>query len=145
MSAVGLPRRAPHTSLASGEQSLAVALLALAAGLAVVALLGPLLFGVIDYRVSETLRNQTIGLDAVPLFLVVPVSIAVALLALRKQPAAPALALGPAAYSAYMSVQYVLGPEYLRLPGNNERFFVLFLILVRPRGLRRRESLADDR
>jgi hypothetical protein len=40
---------------------------ALGVGLAMLALLGPLVFSVIDYRVSETLRNQTIGLDAVSL------------------------------------------------------------------------------
>jgi hypothetical protein len=29
--------------------------------------LGPLVTGVVEYRVTETLRNQTIGLDAVSL------------------------------------------------------------------------------
>jgi hypothetical protein len=29
-----------------------------------------------------------------------------------------------------MSIQYVVGPEYLTLPGNNERFFVLHLALL---------------
>jgi hypothetical protein len=37
--------------------------------------------------------------------------------------------LGPCAYAVYMLIQYVLGPEYLRLPGNNERFFPLYLVL----------------
>jgi hypothetical protein len=92
-------------------------------------LLGPRVLGVIDYRVTETLRNQTIGLDLVSLILVAPVTVAIGVLALRRHPAAPLLALGPAAYVVYMMVQYVLGPQYLRLPGNNERFFLLYLAL----------------
>ncbi|HZP74129.1 MAG TPA: hypothetical protein VFA97_12210 [Gaiellaceae bacterium] len=84
---------------------------------------------VIHYRVSETVRDQTVGLDLASLALVAPLTLGVAVLALRRHPAAPALALGPAAYAAYMLAQYVLGPEYLRIPGNNERFFLLFLAL----------------
>jgi hypothetical protein len=39
------------------------------------------------------------------------------------------LALGIGAYTAYMFVQYVLGPDYAHLPGNNERLFPLALVL----------------
>jgi H+/Cl- antiporter ClcA len=39
------------------------------------------------------------------------------------------LALDPAAYVAYMVPQYVLGPDYLNLAGDNERFFGLLLAL----------------
>jgi len=98
-------------------------------GLALVSVLGPLVLDVIHYRVSETVRDQTVGLDLASLALVAPLTLGVAVLALRRHPAAPALALGPAAYAAYMLAQYVLGPEYLRIPGNNERFFLLFLAL----------------
>ena len=48
---------------------LVAALVAIAAGLVAVALLGPLTGGPVEYHVSETLRNQTIGLDATSLFL----------------------------------------------------------------------------
>ena len=44
----------------------------IATGLAAVALLGPLVTGLIDYRVTETLRNQSIALDLVSLAIVAP-------------------------------------------------------------------------
>ena len=47
-------------------------LMAIGVGLATVAVLGPLAAGVVDYHVTETLRNQTIGLDAVSLLVVAP-------------------------------------------------------------------------
>jgi hypothetical protein len=91
-------------------------LLALAAALATNSVLGPFLADVIDYPVSETMRNQTIGLDAASLFVVAPIGIVVGVLALRSHPAAPVLALGPAGYVAYMFVQYVAGPDHLSYP-----------------------------
>jgi len=111
------------------RRALALALGALGFGLAVVAVLGPLMTGEIEYHVTETLRNQTIGLDAVSLFLVAPLSMAAAVLVLRNHVAGAALALGIGAYTSYMFVQYMLGPEYERLPGDNERLFPLYLLL----------------
>lgn len=105
--------------------ALATALLGLA--LAVNSLLGPLGAGVIRYRFSETLVLQGIGLDLVSLAVVAPLCLAAGFLSLRRHPAGLVLALGPSLYAVYMSVQYVVGPEYLRLPGNNERFFLLHL------------------
>jgi hypothetical protein len=107
----------------------AIGLAVIACGLASVALLGPCASGVIDYRVTETLRNQTIGLDLVSLFIVAPLCVLAALLALRGHVAGTALALGIGAYTSYMFVQYILGPDYAALPGNNERLFPLFLLL----------------
>jgi hypothetical protein len=40
-----------------------------------------------------------------------------------------ALALGIGAYTGYMFVQYVVGPDYAHLPGNNERIFPVTLLL----------------
>src|SRR5690242_10577732 len=100
-------------------------LVALAGGLAVTSVLGPLVTGVIHYRVSGMMLSQLEGADAVSLALVAPLSAAVALLAFRGHRAAPALA--PAAYSLYMFAEMIVGPDYLRLPGNNERFFPLLL------------------
>jgi hypothetical protein len=39
------------------------------------------------------------------------------------------IALGLGAYTAYMLVQYVVGPDYAHLPGHNERLFPLMLVL----------------
>ncbi|WP_338890612.1 hypothetical protein [Rhodococcus sovatensis] len=74
--------------------------------------LGPLGIEVFDYPISITLQNQLIGLEIVTLILVTPLSIAAGVLALRGHRAAGPMAFGPAAYTAYMFVQYVLGPEY---------------------------------
>jgi hypothetical protein len=126
------PRQREHPAplaITRATAALAAGLFAVAAGLAVVSLLGPLVTGVIDYHVGETLRNQTIGLDAVSLIVVAPLSILAALLVLRGHVAGAALGLGVGAYTAYMMVQYILGPEYERLPGNNELLFPLYLAL----------------
>jgi hypothetical protein len=109
--------------------ALVAALVAIAAGLVAVALLGALTGGPIEYHVSETLRNQTIGLDAVSLFVAAPLAVAAAVLAWRRLVAGPALALGVGAYTAYMFVKYIVGPEYLARPGDNERVFPLDLCL----------------
>jgi hypothetical protein len=110
--------------------ALVAALVGIAAGLVAVALLGPLTGGPIEYHVSETLRNQTIGLDATSLLVVAPLAVVTAVLARRGHVAGPALALGVGAYTAYMFVQYIVGPEYLARPGDNERLFPLYLCLV---------------
>ncbi|MCI0438920.1 MAG: hypothetical protein L0177_07275, partial [Chloroflexi bacterium] len=109
--------RRSHRYLGFGLILLGVALIANS-------LLGPLASEMIEYHFSETLINQGIGLDAVSLIVAAPLSIIAGVLALRGHSAAPALALGPAVYSLYMAVQYPIGPEYLSLPGNNERFFL---------------------
>ena len=109
--------------------ALAASLFTLGLGLAVLALLGPLATGVIEYRVTETLRNQTIGLDTVSLAVVAPLAVAAGLLVLRGHVAGQALGLGIGPYTAYMMLQYVLGPEYRVFPGNNELLFPLCLAL----------------
>jgi len=119
-----------EATTAPTRAGLALGLASIGAGLATVALLGPLALGVVDYHVTETLRNQTIGLDAVSLVVVVPLSLFAALLVVRRHVAGSALALGIGAYTSYMQVQYIVGPEYERLPGNNERLFPLYLALL---------------
>lgn len=113
----------------SANRWLGIGLLGLGAGMAVNSLLGPLVTDAVRYHVTTLLLNQTIGLDAVSLAIVVPLSVAAGVLALRAHPAAPLLALGPASYAAYMFPQYVVGPDYLRLPGNNELLFPLHVAL----------------
>lgn len=101
----------------------------LAGVLAANSLLGPLAFEVIEYHYSESLINQGIGLDAVALFVAVPVALVAAVLVRRGHRAGPVLALVPATFAAYMAPQYAIGPDYLGLPGNNERFFAFHLAL----------------
>ncbi|MEM7326716.1 MAG: hypothetical protein AAF531_26760, partial [Actinomycetota bacterium] len=100
----------------AGLVALGWGLVALAVALAANSILGPLLADTIDYPVSDTMRNQTIGLDAASLFVVAPITAAVGILALRGHPAAPTLALGPAGCVAYLFVQYVAGPDHLNYP-----------------------------
>lgn len=104
---------------------LAAGLFALAMGLAANSLLGPLFTETIRYRFSETLINQGMGLDAVALFGAAPLALLAGGLILRRHPAGPVLAFVPATFAAYMSPQYMIGPDYLRIPGNNEQFFLL--------------------
>lgn len=118
--------RLPH---AVTGRLLVLGLTVIAFGLAAVALLGPLGSGVIDYRVTQTLRNQVIGLDSVSLFVVAPLALVAARLALRQRVLGVVLALGIGTYTSYMLIQYVLGPEYGHLAGNNQRLFPLCVVL----------------
>jgi hypothetical protein len=83
----------------------------LAALLAANSGLGPLGVDVLDYALPASLLNQLVGLELVTLVLVVPTTVAAALLVLRGSRRAPLLALGPTSYCAYMFVQYVVGPS----------------------------------
>jgi hypothetical protein len=98
-------------------------------GLAAVALFGPLGAGLIEYAVTRTVRDQLIGLDAISLFLVAPLALATARLVSRQQRLGQSLALGVGAYTSYMFLQYILGPEYGRVAGNNQRLFPLCAVL----------------
>jgi hypothetical protein len=91
---------------------LAGGLVALALALAANSLVGPLALALVDYPLSETLVNQTVGLEAVTLFVVVPWTLAAAVALARGHRAGPVLAIAPTGYAAYMFVQYVVGPEY---------------------------------
>lgn len=95
---------------------LAGGLAALAAGLAANSLLGPLVAGVITYPLSETVMNMTLGLEAVSLLVVAPVSALAAALVFRGSQTGLIAAIPPAAYTAYMLVQYIIGPEYVEYP-----------------------------
>ena len=108
---------------------LGLALIALGLGLAVNSLLGPFVADAFEFHVTETLLNQMIGLDAVSLLVVAPLALIAGLLVRRGHVAGPALAIGIGAYTAYMLVQYILGPDYLRLPGDSQALFPLYLAL----------------
>jgi hypothetical protein len=121
----------PATSASHDARStwLVRLLVLLAVGLAANSILGPLALDVIEYRYTESLVNQGIGLDLVALVAAAPIAIAAAMLVVRHHPAGSVLAFIPATFAAYMAPQYVIGPDYLGLPGNNERFVVLHLAL----------------
>ncbi|GAA2577495.1 hypothetical protein GCM10010435_62070 [Winogradskya consettensis] len=106
---------------------LGAGLVGLGVAVATVATLGPLVLGVIRYRISPTSLNQVVGGNAAALCVVAPIAATVGVLAIREHPAAPVLALAPATFVVYTYVQLIVGNEYLRLPGNVERYFPLLL------------------
>jgi hypothetical protein len=109
------------------RRPLAWSLFALATGLVVAAALGPLVTGVIRYRLSATVVNQLIALDAVSLAVIAPLSVLAGRLLLLRHPAGPLLAAAPAGFTAYMITQTVLGTDYLGVDGDSERWFPLHL------------------
>lgn len=109
---------------------LSLVLVALALGMAAVSLLGPYGLGLLRYRTSATTLNQLVGSDAAALLVVAPLTLVAAVLAARRHPVAPLLALGVGAFALYTYAQVVIGQEYLRLPGNVELFFPLLLLVL---------------
>lgn len=93
-------------------RALGVLLLLLAGALLTNSVLGPLVLGIVSYPVSKTVDNQLLGLELVTVLVVVPWAVLTGVAALRGTRSAPLFAFAPAAYAAYMLVQYVLGPEY---------------------------------
>jgi hypothetical protein len=103
-----------------------ILLLILAGVLAANSAAGPLGLDVVDYPISETLRNQLLGLELVTVLLVVPWCAIAGMHALRARSDAAVLSFGPSSYTLYMFVQYVLGPEY----GEYRPVILLHLALV---------------
>lgn len=104
--------------------------LLLAIAIVTAALLGPLIFGVIRFRMTELLENQYLGGEIVSLFVVAPALAAAGVLWLRNDRLAPALAFGPALYAVYTFVTAILGQEYSRFPGNVEKAFPLYITII---------------
>ena len=98
------------------DRALGLGLIALGAALAVNTVLGPLAADVVAYPFSESIRNQTMGLEVVSFALVTPLCIAAGILVLQGATVGAVLAIGPATYTAYMMVQYVVGPGYPYYP-----------------------------
>ncbi len=107
-----------------------LALIALGASLALAALLGPLVTGTIEWRISANAVNQTYGADGAALILLAPTALVAAWLAWRQRAVAAPLAFGLGLASLYYGIASVLGAEYARYPGNNERFFLLYLLII---------------
>jgi hypothetical protein len=106
------------------------ALLALSGALAAAAILGPLVLGVIEWRISPNSLNQTYGADGAALVLLVPAGAAAAWLSWQRRRVSAPLAFGLGLASLYYGVASVLGADYVQYPGNNERFFLLFLVII---------------
>lgn len=109
------------------DHVLAMLLLLLGAGIAALALLGPLALRVIGYHVTDDVRNQVVGGDLVALVLVAPTCVVAALLVRRARVAGPVLALAPTAFAMYQSTQLAVGGEFTVAGGNSERAFPLML------------------
>jgi hypothetical protein len=104
---------------------------ALASAVVVLAVLGPLVTGVIGYRVPPLLEHQLIGSDVVSLAVIAPLaSLAVGLLR-RRSAYGPLLALAPALATWYLVAELVVGPDRTgRHPGNDEAFLPLFVLVL---------------
>ncbi len=116
----GISRRSPGSDGWLGGGMILAGL-----GLAANSLLGPLVAGRVEYPLSRTLVNQTVGLEAVSLVLVAPLCVAAGILCLRRHPGAAVFALSPSLYVAYILPQYVVGPDYLAF----RRIVLLHLVL----------------
>jgi hypothetical protein len=106
----------------------ATALLGLAIALA--AVLGPLVTGVIDYRVAPLLRAQLVGADLISLVVLAPLTLLAAGLLRRGSPAGARLALATSLTGWYFAAELVLGPDRTGRPGNDDAFFPLFLAVL---------------
>jgi len=113
----------------AANRQLGLTLVALAVGMAAVSVLGPLVLELMVYRTSKTSLNQLLGSDAASLFVIAPLTLVAAVLAWRGHRAATALASGIGVFAIYTYAQVVIGQEYLRLPGNVEKFFPLLLVV----------------
>ena len=103
---------------------------ALGIGAAAVSILGPIGLDVIAWRVAGATENQIVGQDLITLLLAAPFALVAGVLWLRRHQLAPVLTLGPAVYSLYTFLSYILSPDYHRYPGNNEAAFPLLLAIV---------------
>jgi len=102
----------------------------LGAGMMAGAVLGPLLLGVIRFRVSPAMERQLIGGELATLVLAGPAAIVAGALWFRGATIAPLLAIGPLGYALYTYIQFILVPDYARYSGNNERWFPMYLLMV---------------
>ncbi len=93
---------------------LAIGLIVLGLGSAAIAILGPLVTGVIRYHFSEAAMNQIRGGDVAGLALMAPLSVIAGILVWRGSGGGQILALGPAAYALYLCAQLAVGGDVTR-------------------------------
>ncbi|HEY0639489.1 MAG TPA: hypothetical protein VGD67_17720 [Pseudonocardiaceae bacterium] len=111
------------------HQALAASSFLLATAVVLNSGLGPLAAGAIRYRMAPTLVNQLLALDVVGLVLVAPLAVVAGRLLMRGRSAGAVLAAPPAAFTAYMQAQGIVGGDPLGRAGNAERWFPWHLAL----------------
>jgi hypothetical protein len=112
------------------QRLFAVATICAGAAMILNALLGPLGVGMIRFHESAAMETQLLGGELTSLVLAGPIAILAGALWWRGARIAPALAFAPLGYAVYTYVQLVLVPDYARYPGNNERWFPLYVSMV---------------
>ena len=122
---VTLPEVAMRHNRLAGAGTMAVG-----AAMMTSAVLGPLVLGVIRFRVSPAMERQLIGGELATLVLAGPLAIVAGALWFRGAKTAPIAAIAPLGYAVYTYVQFILVPDYGRYPGNNERWFPMYLLIV---------------
>lgn len=120
----------PISATRSRPLLLPLALVVVAFGAAVVPVLGPLVLEVIDYHVSPGATDQIRGGDLAQLLLVGPVALAAAWRVRQRLPGGAALAVAPASYGLYQWTQVTVSGDLNTHPGNSERWFPLFWLLI---------------
>lgn len=138
----------PATSRARSNRLVAVVAFALGCAMATIALLGPLAFEVIEYRISDNMENQQLGVDLTQLVILAPLAVLAAALWWRDHPLAPIVSLVPALAGAYFLFQVILTPEYLTYTGNNEDAFPLLyaaLLLANVLGVASWVAISSER
>ena len=95
------------------NRRLALSLIFLAIGIAANSILGPFVSGVVTYPFSDSVRNMTIGLDAVSLILVAPIGVLAARYVYWGKQIGYIAALSLSAYAMYTFVQFIMGPQYI--------------------------------
>lgn len=106
------------------------ALIVFGVALALNAMVGPLVLGVMRLRFLANFTNQYLGGEIVSLFLVAPVAVIAGVLWLRGHRLAPVLAFAPAIYGLYLMVTLVFGADYAHQSGNQEQFFPLHWLII---------------
>jgi len=92
---------------------LAWSLLLLAIGIASNSIVGPFISGIVKYPFSDSIRNMTIGLDAVSLIFVVPLAVFAAVYVYQGKQVGYIAAISPSVYAMYTFVQFIIGPQYI--------------------------------
>jgi len=133
MARVAVDREADPTQLELDmrrNQLAGAATIVLGATMMTSAVLGPLVLGVIRFRVSPAMERQLVGGELATLALAGPLAIVAGALWFRGVKSAPVIAIGPLGYALYTYVQFILVPDYTRYSGNNERWFPMYLLMV---------------